>query len=147
MSDRFKFRLWNAGVKEMTYFDSGKITFEAPYENERLKPILGFYLAEGSELYLGGYGGLMQCTGLKDKNGILIYEGDIVSILGGDNPAKIIFEGCSFCISFENVLIGGEIKTITAPMTKTPSGADDIFTVIGNIYDNPELLVNHVTEK
>lgn len=80
---------------------------------------------------------LMQCTGLKDKNGKLIYEGDIV---------KYKDEAYSLCIGriewnnahyelqyytgekygwFSHILCFKHIKNME---------------VIGNIYENPELL-------
>ena len=77
-----------------------------------------------------------QCTGLKDKNGKLIFEGDIVyckSRLDNANMV-IIFE----CGQFRMVL------SENYRSYQTNSGFYDINCfdkeVIGNIHDNPELL-------
>ena len=77
-----------------------------------------------------------QCTGLKDKNGKLIFEGDIVyckSRLDNANMV-IIFE----CGQFRMVLLENYRSY------QTNSGFYDINCfdkeVIGNAYDNPELL-------
>jgi len=78
---------------------------------------------------------LMQYTGVKDKNGIEIYEGDIVKItidrsIFCDDIAKICFKhGCfKLCsVDFEDES-SEHIKY---------SGYTE---VIGNMYENPELL-------
>jgi len=82
---------------------------------------------------------LLQYTGLKDKNDTEIYEGDIV---GFNNHAHLVdFRGGSFVVVYppENRKeIEGECLTDNL----------DVFfkcfkgEVIGNIYENPELIEN-----
>ena len=69
---------------------------------------------------------LMQYTGLKDKNGKEIYEGDIL-----DSSFPIVIEWDKRTVSFV------ARRDITFPLR-----IDGVYQVIGNIYENPELLTN-----
>ena len=80
---------------------------------------------------------LMQYTGLKDKNGKEIYEGDIVQpyqdvyskgLSKVDSPQVVEYSPPGF-LPFDLPCHGGQIYM-----------DDTEFEVIGNIYENPELV-------
>jgi len=80
---------------------------------------------------------IMQSTGLKDKNGVEIYEGDYVSLWYAPRATARGW------IKFENG--GFYFKTIEAKPNICLAynciyEHGNSFTVIGNIYENPELL-------
>lgn len=72
-----------------------------------------------------------QFTGLKDKNGKEIFEGDIVS-WGGSmyGFGKVVYERYSFLVKYKL----GEVED------EMYFNHPDAYTIIGNIYENPELL-------
>lgn len=68
-----------------------------------------------------------QYTGLTDKNGKKIFEGDIVKYRNS-SPCKIDYIDSQFVMMWKNFYRNFERVY------------DDEIEVIGNIYDNPELL-------
>jgi uncharacterized phage protein (TIGR01671 family) len=87
---------------------------------------------------------LMQYTGLKDKNGVEIYEGDVVGFKfwNASGMASIIFQDGSFGMERYDGLIS---DTIFKPFTYWDEPEVDCYPfieVIGNIYQHPELLKN-----
>ena len=149
-----KFRAWNDKNKKMFYLD-----------NKADEYYKGAFLLWGSKLWNGKVFGnywklgdadheweifgasnsndgtdskdvLMQYTGLKDKNGKEIYEKDIlnmtyhgsVSIVKPEIKGVVGFERCSFIIEENGISLGKIGRSLE---------------VIGNIYENPELLENN----
>lgn len=79
-----------------------------------------------------------QFTGLLDKNGKEIYEGDILKVYyyGKSKVFGFVrFDDARFYIDDE--FLRNELK-VKAPMTELFSHYQ--FEVIGNIHDNPELI-------
>jgi uncharacterized phage protein (TIGR01671 family) len=125
MQDRFRYRVWNKAANK---FEEKCIV----YNDGRL-----CIVHNNSRAYVNGNPNyvLMQCTGLEDKNGKLIYEGDIVSIddgeLKGIAQRHDQFDEYYGCIEIKLIC---KYETIYKPTVFAES------EVIGNIYENKELL-------
>ena len=131
--DNLKFRAWDKTAKKMS-----KVTVI----DFSTKPFRVFYKAYGNENYFNQDAILMQSTGLFDKNGKEIFEGDIVN-----------YEFCDFRPNVASYETGGKYITGYKKAVLWENGkficndydllhiCEDI-EVIGNIYENKELLEN-----
>lgn len=114
-----KFRAWDKTFKEMDY----------DVQNVSRKRIIGESACESFQEVIDSWEfELMQYTGLKDKNGTEIYEGDIVHF--SDWPNKAIAYRDMYFAGFS--LKGTELFLSDFDAQR--------MTVIGNIYEHPHLL-------
>jgi uncharacterized phage protein (TIGR01671 family) len=124
MNREIKFRAWSKKTKKM-YHVYG-------FDEQNVFAYLGS--AEGQTGRIGRRWDidLMQYTGLKDKHGKEIYEGDILNALKEiKNPYEVFWnnEYCAFmCKPESGMCFLTEMKL-------------NLHEVIGNIYENPDLLV------
>ena len=113
-----KYRAWNSETKEIEIFKT--------YE-------------EISELFLAlsaddGFYSIMQSTGLKDKNGNEIFEGDVLDYRG--RKALVRWHGSYASFIYRFVDEPHKQKAEWKPLYLAYMKCE----IIGNIYENPELL-------
>lgn len=141
MSDRFKFRVWDKSLKKYMEFKEFKfmnveftfnpITKEAEIEYDKER-----YDVE-------------QCTGLKDKNGKLIYEGDILFVKTLDWKNKERWNAGEvrtyWSVEYKDYwnhrgfMVFGINRRFHKPLTRTTIFNSEAV-IVGNIHKNPELL-------
>jgi len=114
-----KFRAWDG--KEMHHNVSivGSMAYKDGYCGNILNP--------GAKA-----GKPMQYTGLKDKNGKEIYEGDLLKFYYADIPGPRLWEVISNYAQFDF-----QCNTMQRPLNDQDP---EEIEIIGNIYENPELL-------
>ena len=136
MQDRFKFRVFISDKKNSKNSLTGMFKVHSLHTGTNKVIITSDYGNCSIKLENNI---LMQCTGLKDKNGKLIYEGDIL----GGTYGNLYVHYCDNCKQFELkandygcMACEGDIYWYEL----VESEDENELEVVGNIYENPELL-------
>lgn len=121
MNREIKFRAWCKSEKKMLTVQ--QVLFD--FDNNVLKE----WTHQKSKVKF------LQYAGLKDPNGVDIYEGDIIDLCqskyeGEHNFNVVVFENGCFC---------AKDKLTSRNLHETISIGID-YEVIGNIYENPEII-------
>lgn len=126
MQDRFKYRAWNKINKTM------KEVTQITLDKKQTASMSDITEKITVHLLYQPHFVLMQCTGLKDVNGKLIFEGDRVYIGCEDEIATIQWSDdlARFTIHFEDEEIQADFDNYNGKELE----------VIGNIYESPELI-------
>ena len=117
-----KFRVWRPEVKQFRYFD---ISTGFNVENcDKFPPI-------------------MQFSGLEDKDGKLIYEGDILQPWAyrkkpGMTCCAVTFEEGMFCFEIDPIFHTKQCS-LWKSLDRGKRAGNEFF-IVGNIYESPELL-------
>lgn len=119
MSKKIKFKVWDNWNKK--FLDYGEVDiWDLVFTESKLM----------EEIYTDGMANewleFLQYTGIKDKNGVRIYRGDIVR--DGDDIFEIKFQ--------EGRFVGVMDENIILDLSEFAEDCE----VIGNIYENKELL-------
>jgi hypothetical protein len=131
--DRFKFRAWNCYSRE--YWDDELICLTYDKDNECVQ--LSGIFEDCTERDTASI--IEQCTGLKDSNGKLIYEGDVLEFqddYGEDGIiVKVVWGGDDKYPAFD--VSPNDLPEINGLSRMIGTG---VVTVIGNIHENQDLL-------
>lgn len=119
----FKFRVWDKNRKKMKY-----------------SQICSYISWCGSSMVFDSerFGSLMQYTGLLDKNGKEIYEGDIIKLVGKFFVIEYLTTVASYIAHERGVDITKQIEKYQGyfQLALWNKNAE----VVGNIHENPEML-------
>jgi hypothetical protein len=134
-----KFRAWHIKERKMYFLEAIDMCFElvtVTKKNSDEQDYAAYFRFSEIEL--------MQYASLKDKNGVEIYEGDILELRANSFDRKkdlfqVVFKDGGFRDEWNNY-----IGQYLPPDIRNKQGGsvrlNEACEVVGNIYENPELL-------
>lgn len=123
-----KFRAWSGRLKIMTLFDNAPVVGQYPIGDDEVYWGM-LFTTNAHRVPLTGYDEIMQFTGLHDKNGKEICEGDILK----SSTTGILFPVTWWAEKAKFRAVKGNIFLDSAKSWKNAE-------IVGNIHQNPELL-------
>jgi len=130
---KLKFRAWDSVKKEM-FKDTFAIT-----ESGQVVVVEQKFVTSSPDYIFVDHLVIMQSTGLKDKNGKEIFEGDVLT-----NGMDIVDVRNHETLGFYTLVNGREVffghGTSIEEFEENIEGFTEIAEVLGNVYENPELL-------
>jgi hypothetical protein len=126
MNRQFKFRVWDNQEKNWNA-ESEEGVYGWDTEGITLNQLIQYITAPRWD----GRFIIQQFTGLTDENRKEIYEGDIITDEEG-SKAVIVFENGTFCADFHRFDEEYDVVNIYGNLQE--------INLIGNIFENPELL-------
>ena len=144
MNERYIFRAWDKENKRMIADEQDFIPLIVT--NKGVLRLSALHEEDLYSLHSGTRFQIMQCTGWRDKNGRLIFEGDIVNATSGyrvmrskfgiiNTPKIAIIGWDNLNAQFVICIVNSQVRMWFSDIQRKKD-----IEVIGNIYENPELL-------
>lgn len=128
-----KFRAFATAGEEMSYFDKVIVATGELAEGNTWGM---FFPSANGKIFLGGYSEPMQFTGLLDKNGNEIYEGDVVFV-HNRGQFEVVYSVDGF-----GIRQGDRTYRLATynDVIDTDNPRLGLYRIIGNIHENPEMV-------